>query len=147
MFSFRLDGGAWPTHVLNMFETQHGTNPLLLVYLPYAAVAVTLTIWLARALGRHGEVFLRDVFPGRAELAGAINQLLVIGFYLVNLGWALLLLRANGLRVDGAVGAIELLTSRLGTLLLLLGAAHLMNLYVFHRVRRGAERTALAPAN
>lgn len=118
------------------------SSPLVLVYLPYAAIALTLTVWLARALSRHGEVFLRAVFPDRTDLASAINQLLVIGFYLVNLGWALLLLRANEVeaQVHSATDAIALLTTRLGTLLLLLGVAHLANLYVFHRVRRGAEQ-------
>jgi len=122
------------------------TRPLLLVYLPYAAIAVSLTIWLARALSRHGEVFLRDVFPERASLADAINQLLVIGFYLVNLGWALLLLRAGKLRAETVTDAVEILTTRLGTLLLLLGIAHLTNLYIFHRVRQSAERSATAQA-
>lgn len=117
------------------------SQPLLLVYLPYAAIAVTLTVWLARALSRHGEVFLRAVFPQRPELADAINQLLVIGFYLVNLGWALLLLRADEVTAVTATGAVAVLTERLGTLLLLLGLAHLANLYVFHRIRRGAETT------
>ena len=118
-------------------------NPILLVYLPYAAIAITLTIWLARTLSRHGGLFLRAVFKDRPELADAINQLLVIGFYLVNIGWALLLLRANEVenQVHSPTDAIALLTTRLGTLLLLLGVAHLANLYVFHRVRRGAEAT------
>ena len=116
------------------------TNPALLVMLPYAAIAVALTIWLARQLSRHGQVFLRMVFPGRDDLAAAINQLLVIGFYLVNLGWALLLLRADALDVATVTGALALLADRLGVLLLLLGAAHLANLYVFHRIRRGADR-------
>src|SRR5215475_10856531 len=98
-------------------------TPTRMVRLPYAAIAVVLTIWLARQLSRHGLVFLRSVFAGRDDLATAINQLLVIGFYLVNLGWAML--------VD-----------RLGILLLLLGLAHLMNLYVFHRIRRGASASA-----
>lgn len=117
------------------------TSPLFLVYVPYAAIAITLTVWLARALSRHGEVFLHDVFPNKPTLATAINQLLVIGFYLVNLGWALLLLRANEVeaQVHTPTDAIALLTTRLGMLLLLLGVAHLANLYVFHRVRRGAE--------
>ena len=117
------------------------SNPVLLVYLPYAAIALFLTVWLARTLSRHGEVFLRAVFPDRKDLADAVNQLLVIGFYLVNLGWALLLLRADDVlaQVQTPTDAIALLTTRLGTLLLLLGVAHLANLYVFHRVRRGAE--------
>ncbi len=114
------------------------TEPLLFVYLPYAAIAVTLTVWLARALSRHGKVFLHDVFPDRAELADAINQLLVIGFYLVNLGWALLLLRAGGPKVVTLTDGVEVLTTRLGLLLLLLGVVHLANLYVFHRVRTSA---------
>ncbi len=120
------------------------TSPLFLVYLPYAAIAITLTVWLARALSRHGEVFLHDVFPNKPTLATAINQLLVIGFYLVNLGWSLLLLRANEVeaQVRTPSDAIALLTTRLGMLLLLLGVAHLANLYVFHRVRRGAEHPA-----
>jgi hypothetical protein len=119
------------------------TNPLFLVYLPYAAIAVTLTIWLAGALTRHGQVFLRAVFPERHDLADAINQLLVIGFYLVNIGWALLLLRADEVHVIDATQAVALMTSRLGILLLLLGIAHLANLYVFHRVRRGAEQATV----
>ncbi len=114
------------------------SNPLLLVYLPYTAIAVTLTVWLARTLSRHGEVFLHAVFPDRHDLADAINQLLVIGFYLVNLGWALLLLRPGTLQAVTPTEATSVLLTRLGTLLLLLGIAHLINLYVFHRVRQGA---------
>jgi hypothetical protein len=110
-------------------------HPLLLVYLPYAAIAVTLTIWLARTLSRHGEVFLETVFPDRHDLAHAVNQLLVIGFYLVNLGWALLLLRADVASATTPTGSVELLATKLGTLLLLLGVAHIINLLVFHRIR------------
>lgn len=117
------------------------TTNLLMIFLPYAAIAVTLTIWLARALSKHGGLFLRSVFKDRVDLADAINQLLVIGFYLVNIGWALLLLRADELqgRVLAAPDVIVILTQRLGLLLLLLGVAHMANLYIFHRVRRSAE--------
>lgn len=117
------------------------STSLLYVFLPYIVIAIGLTFWLARLLSRHGIVFLRSVFAPREDLANAINQLLVIGFYLVNLGWTLLLLRADELTdaVHTPTDAIALLSQRLGLLLLLLGAAHLANLYVFHRVRRDAE--------
>lgn len=117
----------------------------LLVFIPYVAIAVTLTIWLARQLSRHGLVFLRAVFPDRDDLAVAVNQLLVIGFYLVNLGWALLLLRADQLDVASLTQAVSLLIERLGLLLLLLGVAHLTNLFVFHRIRRGSSAISSGP--
>jgi hypothetical protein len=122
-----------------MPEEDHMTTPVLLVMVPYAAIAVILTIWLARQLSRHGLVFLRSVFAGRDDMALAINQLLVIGFYLVNLGWALLLLRADTLTSANVTEALSMLVDRLGILLLLLGIAHLVNLYVFHRIRRGVS--------
>ena len=114
-------------------------SPVLLVYLPYAVIAISLTIWLARTLSRHGGVFLATVFPDKPELANAINQLLVIGFYLVNIGWALLLVRTDALYVTNATQAVSMLLDQLGVLLLLLGLAHFFNLYVFHRIGRGAR--------
>lgn len=119
------------------------TNPALLVYLPYAAIAVSLTIWLARTISRHGEVFLEDVFVGRPELAHAVNHLLVIGFYLVNLGWALLLMKSGAAaHVTSPTSAVELLATKLGTLLLLLGVAHFANLLIFNRLRATSEAKA-----
>jgi hypothetical protein len=120
------------------------TIPLLLVYLPYAAIAISLTVWLAKTLSRHGEVFLETVFPNRPDLGHAVNQLLVIGFYLVNLGWALLLLKsADAHEITSPVQSVELLATKLGTLLLLLGFAHLLNLVVLHRLRAsGIQKTA-----
>src|SRR5215475_11093319 len=100
-------------------------TPTRMVRLPYAAIAVVLTIWLARLLSRHGLVFLRSVFDDREDLATAVNQLLVIGFYLVNLGWALLLLRADALNAATVTAGLAMLVDRLGILLLLLGLAHL----------------------
>jgi hypothetical protein len=114
------------------------SEAFLIVYLPYAVVAIALTIWLARTLSRHGELFLEAVFPDNRPLAHAVNHLLVIGFHMVNLGWALLLLHADAREVMDLKSAIELLATKLGTLLLLLGIAHLANLFVFHRVRAGA---------
>ena len=112
-------------------------EPFLLVYLPYAAIAIGLTIWLAKALSHHGEVFLMTVFKDNPPLVHAVNQLLVIGFYLVNLGWAFLLAKGAG-DVTTLKDAVALLVDKLGILLLLLGAAHLTNLYVFHRIKKGA---------
>ncbi len=116
---------------------------LVLVYAVYATSSIGLTIWIARTLFKHGAVFLEDVFGDNARLADAVNRLLVVGFYLVNLGYASLILRGD--RPADAVAAVELLSAKLGVLLLSLGAMHFGNLYVFHRIRRRARLAALPP--
>jgi hypothetical protein len=116
---------------------------LVFVYLIYAASSVALTIWLARTLAKNGEVFLDDVFVDHPRMAGAVNRLLVVGFYLVNLGYALITLKAGSPSLT-EIEAIETLAAKLGALLLALGAMHFSNLYLFHRLRRRSQ-IRLAP--
>ena len=108
---------------------------LAVVYVLYALASVGLTVWLARTLFKSGGVFLDDVFVENPRMAPAVNQLLVVGFYLLNLGYALLTLKTSE-SVLTSVQAIETLASKLGTLMLALGGIHFANLYVFHRIRR-----------
>ncbi len=116
---------------------------LSVVYAVYALVSIGLTVWLARMLAASGQVFLEDVFPDQPALANAINRLLVVGFYLVNLGYACLLLE-GGYAVD-ARSAIEALSAKLGALLLSLAFMHFMNMFVFNRIRRRAQRARALP--
>src|SRR3954465_11047519 len=94
---------------------------LILVYLVYTCASLGLTVWLARTLFRNGEVFLEEVFADNPRLATAVNQLLVVGFYLFNLGYALFTLRVGAEQLT-LIAAMEVLAVKLGALLLSLGA-------------------------
>jgi hypothetical protein len=110
---------------------------LVSAYLLYILISVLLTAWVARTLSKNGLVFLVDSFLGNRELATSVNHLLVVGFYLVNLGYILLAVRSA--TQPGTVQAvIELLSYKLGVVMLVLGAMHFLNLYVFSRMRRRA---------
>ena len=113
-------------------------SAIVLTYLVYIALSVAITVWVGRTLYTNGIVFLVDVFSGNEMLAHSVNHLLVVGFYLVNLGWVSLALRI-GYAVEGPQGAIEALSSKIGFVLLMLGGMHFFNLYVFSRIRRRAS--------
>ena len=119
------------------------TNHLAAVYLVYAGASLGLTVWLARTLFKNGEVFLEEVFADNPRMASAVNRLLVVGFYLLNLGYAFMTLKA-GNEVHTSTEGIETLAAKLGSLLLVLGALHMGNLYLFHRIRRRGQ-IKLAP--
>ena len=104
-------------------------------YLIYLLIAVPLTIWVARTLSRNGRIFLVDVFHGNEDFADAVNRLLVVGFYLVNLGFVTLFLRSDAAVVD-ARGVFEQLSVKLGIVMLVLGVLHLMNVWIFNAIRR-----------
>lgn len=113
------------------------------MYLAYLTISIALTIWVASTLSRNGRIFLRDIFPSE-RLADAVNQLLVVGFYLLNLGYVAVAMRV-GSRVATTEAALETLSLRIGFVLLVLGALHLFNVYALNRYRRSRLR-ALEPA-
>ena len=106
-------------------------------HLTYLAISVALTIWVARTLHRNGRVFLVDCFHGNTELADSINHLLVVGFYLINVGFVSLALRF-GVAAGNVQEALESLSTKIGLVLLVLGAMHFFNLAVLTTCRRRA---------
>lgn len=104
-------------------------------YLLYLGISVALTVWVARTLHKNGRIFLVDVFRGNADLADSVNHLLVVGFYLINLGYVTLALKV-GYEVASVQQSIEALSEKVGLVLLVLGLMHFFNLYVFSRMRR-----------
>jgi hypothetical protein len=113
-------------------------------YAIYLAISLALTVWVARTLERNGRVFLVDAFQGNAELADSVNRLLVVGFYLINAGYVALALSTSG-NLGSTRAALELVSDKVGVVLLVLGFMHFFNLYLFHRLRkRGRERAGQA---
>ncbi|MER7759900.1 hypothetical protein [Streptomyces sp. NPDC097619] len=107
----------------------------VVAYVIYLLISVGLTVWVARTLSRNGRIFIADVLQGNEKLADAVNHLLVVGFYLVNLGFVTLYLRAAQ-AVEDARGLFEALSVKIGVVLLVLGFMHLANVYVLNKIRR-----------
>ncbi|MEV4510507.1 hypothetical protein AB0K00_16250 [Dactylosporangium sp. NPDC049525] len=112
-------------------------------YLIYLAVSIVLTIWVARTLLKNGQVFLDDAFADE-RLAKSVNHLLVVGFYLLNLGYVAVALKISQPLLDGS-GAMEALAWKLGLVLLVLGGVHFFNLFVLSRFRRRRLLDQLPP--
>lgn len=111
-------------------------------YVVYLLVSVPLTVWVATTLSRNGRVFLEDVFEGSEGLADAVNKLLVVGFYLLNLGFVSLYLRISDPVFD-LRGLFEELSVKIGVVTITLGCIHFLNVWVFNSIRRRHRLEAL----
>lgn len=119
-------------------------NHTVITYSLYLVLAVSMTVWVARTLHKNGRIFLVDCFRGNTELADSVNHLLVVGFYLINIGFVSLYLKTTE-NIDAARGVFEALSGKMGVVLLMLGGMHFFNLYVFTRMRRRATLANLPP--
>jgi hypothetical protein len=113
-------------------------DPKVWMYLVYLLISVGLTVWVATTLSRNGMVFLEDVFAD-TKLAKAVNQLLVMGFYLLNLGYVTVTMRSTADIADTSE-ALETLSLKIGLVLLVLGVLHFCNVFFLGRYRRGRVR-------
>ncbi len=104
-----------------------------LAYALYLGISIGMTIWVARVLSASGEVFLIKCFGQNEELAQSTNRLLVIGFYLINIGF--ICTRLGGWKVD-AVDLIPDVGSRVGLAVLVLGAMHFFNMIMIAKFGR-----------
>jgi hypothetical protein len=101
----------------------------------YIAISLILTGLVGRALSRSGRAFLDAAFAGQGGTAEAASRLLVVAFYLLSLGFIALTV-PSGSHVTSASRGLQLLSGRLGILLLVLGALHVTSTLVFARLRR-----------
>jgi hypothetical protein len=127
---------------LNVFRKQ-GQMYIVISYAAYLILSIATTVWVAETLHSNGRVFLIEAFHGNAALADSVNRLLVVGFYLINVGYVTRALRTDA-QVLNPRQAIELVSDKIGLVLVILGIMHFFNLYVFNRLRTRA-RAELRP--
>jgi hypothetical protein len=107
----------------------------LIAYLVYLPIVITLTWYVAHTLFKNSKVFMLDIFHGKDEIAGATNKLFETGFYLLNLGFALVIMEI-ATEIFDSRSLLEILGTKIGGFCIYLGIMLFFNLYLFFRGRR-----------
>ncbi|MDQ3080347.1 MAG: hypothetical protein M3R03_10175 [Pseudomonadota bacterium] len=104
-------------------------------YALYLIIALAITVWVARTLSKNGIVFLVQCFGQNDELARSTNHLLVVGFYLINIGFITLTLSYAG-EPQTVSGAMRFLAGKVGLVVIVLGGMHFFNMAMIARFGR-----------
>jgi hypothetical protein len=119
---------------------------MITTYAIYVVVSLAITVWVGRTLSRNGRLFLVENFNGNEALADSINHLLLVGFYLINIGFVSLALRYGTKPVD-AVEAVEFLSTKIGLAVVVLGGMHFFNMMILVKFRRSKMLRSAAGAS
>ena len=112
-----------------------------IAYLIYLPVVIILTWYVAHTLFRNSKVFMADIFHGKMDFAESTNKLFETGFYLLNLGYAFLIMEIVG-EITTSRTLLELLAVKIGGYCIYLGIMLFVNLYLFFRGRRVSKERA-----
>ncbi|QKJ64909.1 hypothetical protein [Flavobacterium sp. M31R6] len=116
------------------------TTKILIGYAIYLPIAIFLTYYVSKTLFQNGKIYMLDIFKGREEIANATNKLFETGFYLLNLGFALMILQLS-IYDNSYQSLIEALSYKIGGFSIYLGLMLFLNLYFFFRGKRKAKET------
>lgn len=114
------------------------TSKILIGYTIYLPIAIGLTIYVSKTLFKNSLIYMKDIFNGRDEIAKATNKLFETGFYLLNLGFALMILELY-IYQNSYQELIERLSYKIGGFAIYLGIMLFLNLYFFFRGKRKAK--------
>jgi hypothetical protein len=114
------------------------TTKILIGYAIYLPIVLFLTFYVSRTLFKNGKIYMLDIFKGREEIADATNKLFETGFYLLNLGFALMILQMY-LYNNTYQALVEALSYKIGGFSIYLGVMLFVNLYFFFRGKRKAK--------
>lgn len=116
----------------------------VVAYFIYLPVVLLLTLYVARILFRNARVFMLDILGGKQELADSTNRLFEVGFYLLNMGFALWILPIH-YSPDNKQELVEVLAGKVGGFAIYLGVVLFLHLFLFFRGRRKAREHRQAP--
>ena len=116
---------------------------IVTAYLIYLPIVIGLTFYVARILFNNGKEFMLDIFKGKETIALATNKLFEVGFYLLNLGFALSILKIDSYTLlESTQHIIEVLSAKIGGFSIYLGIMLFLNLFLFFRGRKKAKMSA-----
>ena len=121
------------------------TDLNFVAYLIYLPIIVALTWYVAHTLFKNSKVFMLDIFRGKEEIAFSTNKLFETGFYLLNLGFALLIMEVT-YEISNSRSLLEILSAKVGGFAIYLGIMLFFNLYLFFRGRRISKLKTAAVA-
>ena len=118
-------------------------NYTVFSYSLYLPITILLTVWVAKTLFANGRIFLVEIFHRDEILADSVNKLLLVGFYLINIGYAVYTLKILG-TIENTQSMIETLSAKIGWIILVLGGMHFFNLFILFSLRKKAHSAGKA---
>jgi uncharacterized membrane protein len=120
---------------------------IVIGYLIYLPIVISLTIFVSKSLFKNGRIFMIDIFKGKEEIALATNKLFEIGFYLINIGFALYIMKIYYYSTTIEFSyqrLIEVLSMKIGGFTIYLGLMLFLNLFLFFKGRRQSKQNPKA---
>ncbi|MEO8252849.1 MAG: hypothetical protein ABI554_00580 [Flavobacterium sp.] len=104
-------------------------NLNIIGYLVYLSITFFIILKVGRLCYKNGNIFVSELIPNHEDLCRKINQILLLGYYLLNLGYcAMTLISWN--KINSTVQLIEVISFKSAIIICLISAMHYINISI-----------------
>jgi hypothetical protein len=121
-------------------------NYNVVTYFAYFLIILFVVLYVGGRLYRHGEAFVDNCFLGDIKISRAVNKFLLSGYYLMNIGYSIFVL-SGWEKVNSLVNMLEVTAYRSGTIILMLGIMHYINIISLIAIGRKRDHTTIHQSN
>jgi hypothetical protein len=100
-------------------------------YTVFLALMVFVIVYVGRYFYTNGRVFIIALFNGNVSLADQVNKLLLLAYYLFNIGYSFIKLK-QWQKVSNFEMLLSSLASNIGVLIFILAITHYFNMLVIY---------------
>ena len=106
-----------------------------IAYILYFLITYFITVHTGLSFYRNGRIYILDILEGNEALTSYINRLLLIGYYLLNLGYVALSVNEWD-EINTVAEMLSILSFKVGAIMLLLACIHFVNMAVILHIGR-----------
>ncbi|AWH83864.1 hypothetical protein HYN59_01465 [Flavobacterium album] len=104
-------------------------NLNLVAYSIFLAIVIYIIVVVGRICYRNGNLFVLELLPGHEDLCLRINKILLMGYYLVNIGYAAMTL-VSWEKITGLPQLVEVIAIKTAGIICIISALHYLNIYL-----------------
>jgi len=108
-------------------------NYNILSYLLFSLISINIIIWVGRLFHQNGRVFILTFFQHKEEITDTTNNLLLVGYYLFNIGYAIIQIRFWE-NVNNLTAVLSSTIQNTGLLLFILAILHFNNMFIIYLI-------------
>lgn len=104
-------------------------NYNIIGYLIFFIIIVFIVVAVGKICYQNGNVFVAELIPNHLNLCKQINKVLLVGYYLVNIGYASLTL-SGWETINSVLQMVELIAIKVSTIVCILSILHYLNIII-----------------
>jgi hypothetical protein len=107
-------------------------------YIVYLALTVLVIVYVGKLFYRNGRVFILALMKDDAVATDRLNHILLVAYYLFNIGYALVKLRLWQ-KVENLEMLVSSIASHMSLLIFILASTHYLNMWLIWQFSRSKK--------